>query len=278
MSKDDRKTIALIEDDAILSQLLSSRLKKQDYEVAIFNDGKTGLAFIQEGNPDLVLLDIALPHMSGMEVLEALHKDNIIPDLPVIIISNSGQPVEIDKAKKLGIRDYLVKVDLTPEEVLEKVAKVFGVSKVQSSSTNTAPVEKSDDRHRPDHTNTGPHVLIVEDDMLLVELLERKFAANNYQIHKTASAGKVREILGSQHIDIILLDVVLPDMDGVTLLKELKADQKYKAIPIIIISNLGQKEEVDRGMREGALDYIVKAETLPGEILERGNYCGNRHE
>ncbi len=120
------KKILIVEDEEELLDLLEKRLSQEGYEVATAKDGKEGLAKIKEMNPDLVLLDIVMPVMDGFEVMEAMNKDEEMKKIPIIIISNSGQSVEIDRALKLGVKDYLVKVYFTPQDVLEKVKKQVG--------------------------------------------------------------------------------------------------------------------------------------------------------
>ena len=121
----NKKSILLIEDDDIVSELLEKRLVKAGYTVEIVNNGIDGLAEIHKNKPDLVLLDMLLPGMDGFSILKELNDEGILPDLPVIIISNSGQPVEIEHAIKMGVRDYLVKVNFNPNEVLEKVKLIL---------------------------------------------------------------------------------------------------------------------------------------------------------
>jgi CheY-like chemotaxis protein len=79
-----------------------------------------------EPKPDLILLDIVMPKKGGFEVMEEMKNNPELEKIPVIVISNSGQPVELDKAKKLGARDWLVKTEFDPKEVLEKVKKQIG--------------------------------------------------------------------------------------------------------------------------------------------------------
>ncbi|MBW6441272.1 response regulator [Patescibacteria group bacterium] len=121
------KKIVLIEDEEILANLLKEKLEKCGFEVLVASDGEEGLEMLKKGKPDLVLLDIVMPKMGGFEVMEEMNK---IPELnlkvlPVIVVSNSGQPVEVDRALKLGIRDYLIKTQFDPQEVIDKVNKVF---------------------------------------------------------------------------------------------------------------------------------------------------------
>jgi len=99
--------------------------------------------------------------------------------------------------------------------------------------------------------------------------LERKFKQNNFQIFRAGSVDEAREIVKANPISLILQDIILPGTDGITFLKELKMSPQFKRIPVIITSNLGQQDEIDRGLAEGASDYIVKAHATPGEIVEK---------
>ena len=106
--------------------LLQRKLIQEGYEVSIARDGDEGLKLMKEASPDLILLDILMPRMGGIEVMEAMQKDDGLKNIPVVIISNSGQPVEIDKAQKLGAKDWLIKTEFDPQEVVEKVKKQIG--------------------------------------------------------------------------------------------------------------------------------------------------------
>lgn len=108
--------------------LLRSKLSELDYQVFVATDGREGLEAIKEIVPDLILLDIIMPKMGGFELMEKMQEDDSIKNIPVIIISNSGQPVEIDKAKQLGAKDWLIKTEFSPQEVIEKVVRQIGES------------------------------------------------------------------------------------------------------------------------------------------------------
>lgn len=112
-------------------------------------------------------------------------------------------------------------------------------------------------------------ILIVEDDTFMASLLERKFKQGNFQIFRASSVDEAREIIKKNPISLILQDIILPGTDGISFLKELKLSPEFKHIPVIITSNLGQQDEIDRGLAEGANDYIVKAHATPGEIVEK---------
>ena len=120
------KKILLIEDEELMIDLLQRKLTKEGYEILVARDGEEGLKVMREVRPDLILLDIIMPKMGGFEVMEEMGKDKNLKDIPVIVISNSGQPVELDKAQKLGAKDWLIKTEFDPQEVLNKVVKQIG--------------------------------------------------------------------------------------------------------------------------------------------------------
>ena len=120
------KKILVVEDEEIMFNLLKRRLEREGYEVYIAEDGEKGLNMMKEVGPDLILLDIIMPKLGGLEVMEKMNEDNSLKSIPVIVISNSGQPVEIDKAQKLGARDWLVKANFDLQEIVDKVNNQLG--------------------------------------------------------------------------------------------------------------------------------------------------------
>ena len=117
------KKILIVEDEEIMIDLLQRKLTTEGYEVSVARDGEEGLKKMREIKPDIVLLDIIMPKMSGFEVMEEMQKDSGLKKIPVIVVSNSGQPVEIDKARELGAKDWLIKTEFDPQEVINKVKK-----------------------------------------------------------------------------------------------------------------------------------------------------------
>lgn len=120
------KKILLVEDEEIIISLLQKKLIKEGYEVSVARDGVEGLEKMRKIKPDLILLDIIMPRMGGFEVMEEMQKSPELKEIPVVVISNSGQPVELDRAIKLGAKDWLIKTEFDPQEVLDKVIKQIG--------------------------------------------------------------------------------------------------------------------------------------------------------
>jgi CheY-like chemotaxis protein len=120
------KKILLIEDEEIIVDLLQRKLGQEGYEVMVARNGREGLEAMRQAQPDVILLDIVMPWMGGFEVMEEMNKFPELKKIPVIIISNSGQPVELDRAKELGAKDWLIKTEFDPQEVIDKVVRQIG--------------------------------------------------------------------------------------------------------------------------------------------------------
>ncbi len=112
-------------------------------------------------------------------------------------------------------------------------------------------------------------ILIIEDDKFLRELIVKKLKDESYDLIEAADGEEGFEKIGKEHPDLVLLDLILPGMDGFEVLEKVKDDASLSSVPVIILSNLGQREEVERGLKLGAVDYMIKAHFTPGEIVEK---------
>ena len=117
------KKILIIEDDKFLAKMISRTLESHNYEIILAGSGKEGLVKASGSDVDLILLDIMLPDIDGFDLLETIKGDEKTKKIPVVIISNLGQPEDIQRGRTLGAKDYLVKSDLSLDEVVKKVQK-----------------------------------------------------------------------------------------------------------------------------------------------------------
>ena len=112
-------------------------------------------------------------------------------------------------------------------------------------------------------------ILIVEDDKFLRELIVRKVINEGFDVSEAIGGEEGIKKIKEEKPDMVLLDLILPGIDGFEVLSRMKQDSSLSSIPVIILSNLGQKEDIDKGMKLGATDYLIKAHFTPGEIIEK---------
>ncbi len=115
------KKILFITDEKLLAILLEKKLTKEGYELSAARNGEDGLRRTKETMPDLILLDLELPGIDGFEVLKRIKADSVTQNIPVIVISNSGQAIELSQAKEFGASDWLIKTEFDPQALTEKV-------------------------------------------------------------------------------------------------------------------------------------------------------------
>lgn len=255
------KRILIIEDDVFFAEVLKDKLENAGFIVENYSDGQQGLEKIKETKPDLVLLDIMLPSMSGYEILEKKREDESIKSIPVIVISNSGQPVELERVLDLGAKDYLIKAQFGPNEVIDKVGAHFASVDPQEK------IEKEKIESQSPISIEGKKIVIVEDDEFLSDLLKEKFKIEKADVTHVTNGVDLLSSLEDLNPDLILLDIVLPKMDGYDILDAIKSNEKTSHIPVVMLSNLGQESDIKRGKQKGAERFLVKAMFSLDEVV-----------
>lgn len=125
MSPDDKKIILIIEDDEVLLRSLYLTFHENGHTIASSTDGETALKMTERIRPDLILLDLLIPKISGFEYLKDIKSNEILRAIPVIVLSNLGDEESIKKAKDLGALDYFIKSNTDLSELAEKVNKII---------------------------------------------------------------------------------------------------------------------------------------------------------
>jgi len=119
------KRLLLVEDDRFLRRACEASLRQRGYDVLTAADGEEGLRLARAETPDLVLLDLLLPKLSGLEVLRSLRSDAATRELPVLILSNSSREQDVSEITRLGVAGYLVKADLSLKALGDRVARIL---------------------------------------------------------------------------------------------------------------------------------------------------------
>lgn len=242
--------ILIIEDDVVLGEILKKKLDTEGYETTLAVDGGVGLKAMEEMKPNLVLLDILLPTLNGYEILEAKRDNPAIKGIPVIIISNSGQPVELQRTLELGALDYFIKAQLDPDDIISKVKMLAPL--VDESSSGSLGEKR---------------ILLVEDDAFLSDVLEHKLKNEKCTVFHATTGEMAVQIAEKEIPDLVLLDLVLPGITGFETLEKIKANEKTKGAHVVILSNLSQQEDIERAKGLGADAFLVKAISTPSEIF-----------
>ncbi|GIW68888.1 MAG: hypothetical protein KatS3mg100_382 [Candidatus Parcubacteria bacterium] len=267
-----RKHILLLEDDDILADLITEVLERNGYLVTRCRDGEDGLAFLKVENADLILLDIQMPKVNGYQVIEALKDAR--RNIPVIVISNSGQPVELQRLARVGVVDYLIKAEFDPQELLAMINTFFDT---KPSATVAFPEPRQPQEDKSDagaasgktFTSTKrPVVLLVEDDAFLADIIMQKLRQYSYELHLARTGEEAVREYEQLRPDLILLDLLLPGMSGVDVLRHIRNERSDTQTRVIVVSNFSEDGYRDAVEQLGASRYLVKASVSPGEIAK----------
>lgn len=117
--------IAIIEDDPVINQMYRMKFEADGFEVEVATNGKSGVALVEKMRPDIVLLDMQMPEMNGTEALGEIRKHEWGKNLTVLVLTNLGEEEAPKGLKSLGIHSYIVKADLTPRQVVERVKEAL---------------------------------------------------------------------------------------------------------------------------------------------------------
>ena len=265
------KKIVLIEDNVMLAEVILRKLKTMTPNVRHYTNGLEGLAAIRHYKPDLVLLDIMLPVMNGYEVLQIMRTEKLTEAHPVLVISNSGQPVEIARIHELGAKDYLVKADFTPNEVIDKARLVLQNLSLAKRSVAESRVHVSASTEQSNNPVPAlaepPKVLVVEDDPMLRNMLSMKFSRHSLIYMFVSDGAQALDAAHGFAPDVIVLDLMLPGMNGFEIFAACKESETLRHVPVVIFSNKSDEADRLRALEMGAKAYLVKAVTDLNELV-----------
>lgn len=265
----EQHTIYIAESGNSFYQSLAQLLEREGYVVKGVHSKEILKESFAEDKPACVLLDITDKQIEGFELLEWLHAlPNEKP--AIIILSLSDEPIEIDRAVSLGADDYIVKVHFTPQEALAKIKRAIMRRYVTMTTTMRHPQPTKGPKSEP--VSLGNiRALIVEDDQFLRELSNKKLTKEGFTVELAIDGNDGYKKIVETKPDIVLLDIILPGIDGFEILRKVRQhqDKKVQKTPIILLSNLGQESDVMKGERLGADDYLIKANFTIDEIIDK---------
>lgn len=114
-----------------------------------------------------------------------------------------------------------------------------------------------------------PKILIIEDDGFLLQMYSAKLELEGYEVISATDGTRGLKMALNNHPDLIILDLKLPELNGFQVLEKIKKDSQTKKIPVIVLTNLSQKQDINHCLNLGADDYLIKAHFVPGEVIER---------
>ena len=240
-------SILIADDNEANRDVLSRRLEKQGYTVATASDGQQALDMMALEDFDLLLLDIMMPAMDGYDVLKKMRMDPKLGTLPVIVLTADNESSNVIHCIELGANDYLVK----PFDMVvlrNRIVRCLLNRRIREDVSGELNWQ----------SGQVPEVLVVEDDEMSRDLLQKRVSRAGYNVVSVADGNTALQKLSNQPFDLVLLDIMMPGMSGVEVLQQIKVDESLSQVSVIMISALDDQETIDDCLQLGAEDYITK--------------------
>ncbi len=277
------KKILIVEDDPMLSEIYQKKFSQDGYfEVLTAVSGSEAEEKTKKNKPDLVLLDLVLPEKDGFQILKDLREDASLNDVKIVIFSNLSQEEEQQKAKTLGANGFIAKSDFTPQQIVVEVKKILGDSE-ENNKVETADVdqkglmEKSTTSNRKkkngvvnvsEELGFTPKILIVEDEEVFLEVFGIKLKDSGFEIETASNGGWGLKMAEKNKYDAILVDILMPVLNGVDLIKKLRKKGANKETPVIVLSgSIDEQSQRDEVLKAGAVDVLIKTRVTPSEVV-----------
>lgn len=244
----DQYSLLVVDDNENSLDLISRYLQKKGYNVTVVSSGREALAINNIERFDLVLLDIMMPGISGLDVLQKLREKTTTSNIPIIMLTASNDGEHIRKANELYADDFIVKSE-SLKSIRERVLKVLKNRRIygQESNKDEKVMDSPDSR-----------ILVVDDDELSRELLCRRVNKFGYAAEMAETGEAALEMIDKFHYDLIFLDVHMPNINGIEVLKRIKDKGKLGETAVVMVSANNDIEVIKQCESLGARDYVVK--------------------
>ncbi len=254
-----KKIIMVIEDNAKSMELFRILLKKGKYKILEATEAETGIAMAKKHKPDLILMDIQLPGMDGLSATRILKDHTDLKSIPVVGLSSYAMESDFQKALEAGCDGYITK-PIDTRSFLKTIDNYIknGRNGNQKQKEDDHKMKEQKEKEKEKDSLRKSKILIVDNEPLDIKLLCAILPQDSYELVKAYSGEEALQKVSEEHPDLILLDIMMPGMDGMEVCRRLKQDSKTKDIPIILISIMDDHEAKEQGLKVGALDVLNK--------------------
>jgi CheY-like chemotaxis protein/signal transduction histidine kinase len=250
------KRLLLVEDDPVQRESIERLIGDEDLKIVAVGRGEEALQALRDGSFDCMVIDLKLPDMSGHQLLERMAGDDSHSFPPVIVYTARNLTREEEAQLLRYSRSIIIKGARSPERLLDEVTLFLHKMETGLSSERRNLLQMARNR---DRVFEGRRILLVDDDVRNV------FALTSALEHKGASIeiGRngleaLRKLETASDIDLVLMDIMMPEMDGYTAMREIRKNARWRKLPIIAVTAHAMKDDHERCLAAGANDYLAK--------------------
>jgi CheY-like chemotaxis protein len=250
------KRVLLVEDDDLQRESVTRLIEDDDIEITAVGHGEEALRLLHEHSFDCMIIDLKLPDIDGAELLERMTSEEICSFPPVIVYTGRTLTREEEAELLKYSRSIIIKGARSPERLLDEVT--LFLHKVEADMPLDRQRMLKTVRIR-DKAFEGRKILVVDDDVrnifALTSALEQKGAQVEIARNGLEAIDKVQQ---DDEIDLVLMDIMMPEMDGYEAMRRIREDRRFQRLPIIAVTAKAMKDDQERCLRAGANDYLAK--------------------
>ncbi|MDQ8697349.1 HAMP domain-containing protein [Hyphomicrobium sp. LHD-15] len=250
------KRLLVVEDNAAERMGIKELLSHDDIEIATASSGEACLSYLRNNPVDCIVLDLKLPDMSGFDILETLVADARLAEVPVVVFT--GRELSAEEESKLTsmARSIVVKGVESPERLLDETALFLHRVVTELPAEKQSMLERL---HRSDEALAGISVLLVDDDARNIFALSSVLERRGMNV-LTATTGREAIACLNENPDtsLVLMDIMMPEMDGYQTMQAIRAESRWRRLPIIALTAKAMKGDREKCLEAGASDYLAK--------------------
>ncbi len=250
------RQLLVIEDDPAEQLSIRALLDHSDVEITATGTGADALELLRTRDFDCIVLDLRLPDMSGFELLDAIQLESKLSDVPIVVFTGRelSDSEEIQLRKKA--KSVVVKGVHSPERLLDETALFLHRVVADLPPAQQKMIAQL---HQSDEALRGRRVLVVDDDVRNIFALNSLLERHNMQV-LSASNGQdaIRQIEGTEQLSLVLMDIMMPEMDGYETIRRIRSDTRFRQLPIIALTAKAMKGDREKCLQAGASDYVAK--------------------
>jgi DNA-binding NtrC family response regulator len=235
--------LLMVDDEKEFLETSANALGRRGFDIHLAYDGTTALQMMQRELFDIVVLDVKMPGLDGVEVFRRMQAN--WPYIPVVLLTGHGSINQAFQTSRAGVSDYLTK----PCDIEELTSHIKDVL-ARAGKTQKPAEEKTEE------VKDLIHVLLVDDESELLESLQRILERRRMEVHTAQTGDKALELLKDTFIDVVVLDVRMPGMDGLEVLERIKKD--FPTVEVILLTGHPSVDNAIKGIKLGASEYLIK--------------------
>lgn len=249
-----QQRILVVDDVETIAHSVGLILSELDIPIDVAHDGERALNLLRSKPYSLVISDVAMPHMDGLQLTRELRSDEALSDLPVILLTALDQPPEREAGLRAGANDYIVKGSIGGGELISRVNELLKI----------APVVPTRAREEEPFRD----VLVVEDIETIAASIAFVLSEGPYEIKLAHNGREALTELRARKFDLVISDLDMPSMNGLELIKAIRADADLAHLPVVLLTARDSDEHRERAREVGATKFLVKGKVGSGKLLQ----------